>query len=456
MKIKSIKIEKLFDIFDYDINLENNENLLIITGPNGFGKTMILNIIYSLFNRRFFFFQKLVFNKIEITLDNSISIKITKKGKGESKLKLFSSFSSDKEIVEKRDATNFDMDFSFYQNRNLIDKFEYQELYDKRVEGIIRNYLPIRRYNESQWIDARTERVMTIEEIVNDYSNELPEDILKEIFSIKSEKVMQFLNSIKVHLIKEQRLFRKVNNKDKDRWNNEDRPSSYMTETIQEYSQQLKNLINLNIQDFFKISQQLDSTYPTRLISEKGKLTEEDYNLRFKALNEKQEKLKRHGLYESKQAVLEYSNSDGKALLVYLNDLGRKLSVFDDLLNKLELFSSILNERRFTHKTIKIDRDKGFYFKTVTGKELSLIDLSSGEQHEVVLLYELIFNATQNTLVLIDEPEISLHITWQKEFINDLLKIIELQKIQVLIATHSPEIINDRWDLVYNLEDKER
>ena len=136
---------------------------------------------------------------------------------------------------------------------------------------------------------------------------------------------------------------------------------------------------------------------------------------------------------------------------MYLNDLERKLGVFDDLLEKLELFTSILNERRFTHKTIEIDREIGFYFKTITGKKLELTQLSSGEQHEVVLLYELIFNAEQNILVLIDEPEISLHVTWQKEFLNDLMRIIEIQNIQVVIATHSPSIINDRWDLVYNL-----
>jgi len=70
-----------------------------------------------------------------------------------------------------------------------------------------------------------------------------------------------------------------------------------------------------------------------------------------------------------------------------------------------------------------------------------------------VLLYELIFNTDPNTLVLIDEPEISLHVTWQKEFINDLIEIIELQKIQVITATHSPQIVNGRWDLTYNLAD---
>jgi len=63
----------------------------------------------------------------------------------------------------------------------------------------------------------------------------------------------------------------------------------------------------------------------------------------------------------------------------------------------------------------------------------------------------LLFKAEENSLVLIDEPEISLHVVWQREFLNDIQEIIELQKIDVVIATHSPQIINDRWDLTVGL-----
>jgi len=101
---------------------------------------------------------------------------------------------------------------------------------------------------------------------------------------------------------------------------------------------------------------------------------------------------------------------------------------------------------------VKIDPNRGFSFFTQKNKPLDLKDLSSGEQHEVVLLYELIFKTKPNTLVLIDEPEISLHIAWQNEFLNDIMEIIRLQQIQVLIATHSPQIINEYWDLTVNLE----
>ena len=39
------------------------------------------------------------------------------------------------------------------------------------------------------------------------------------------------------------------------------------------------------------------------------------------------------------------------------------------------------------------------------------------------------------------------------KFLNDIKEIINLQNIDIVIATHSPQIINERWDLTVNLED---
>ena len=107
-------------------------------------------------------------------------------------------------------------------------------------------------------------------------------------------------------------------------------------------------------QKSFAQTQELDSSYPIRLRGEKNVLSEKEYKTRYNALKNKQEKLKEFGLYESKQEFLTYSLDDAKALSVYLKDIEKKLSVFDDLLEKLEIFTSILNERRFTFKSINI------------------------------------------------------------------------------------------------------
>lgn len=445
--VKSIEIIGLFEMFNYKIDYPTAENVLIITGPNGFGKTQVLNIIFNLFNRKFHFFTNLVFNRIIISLSENVKIIIEKTSiSNDQQLELGDVF--DDGIAPDKEKK--DLKFIFYENDIEIEVYNYSIDLSEHLIRYIDRVLPVNRIAQNKWIDNISEKILGTDELLQLYGDQLPAEISNKIGRIKTEKTNEILQSINVHLIREQRLFKKVQNSPRNYRN--EREQTIMIETIETYSNELKNSILEISQQSFIISQSLDSTYPNRLISEKSKVSNEEYDDRFAKLTQKQDKLTRNGLYESKQKVLTYSPDDSKALLVYLNDLEKKLSVFDELLEKLELFTSILNERRFTYKSIAIDREKGFYFKTDKGKVLNLNELSSGEQHEVVLLYELIFKTKAGILVLIDEPEISLHITWQKEFLDDLLRIIKLRDFQVLIATHSPSIINDRWDLVYNLE----
>ena len=95
---------------------------------------------------------------------------------------------------------------------------------------------------------------------------------------------------------------------------------------------------------------------------------------------------------------------------------------------------------------MSIDPELGFVFKTSRGLSLSPENLSSGEQHELVLLYDLLFNVEPGTLVLIDEPEISLHVGWQQKFLSDVSDIARLTSLRFVVATHSPQIIHKWWE----------
>jgi len=77
--------------------------------------------------------------------------------------------------------------------------------------------------------------------------------------------------------------------------------------------------------------------------------------------------------------------------------------------------------------------------------------LSSGEQHLVALFAMLLFSAGPASIVLIDEPEISLHAAWKHSFLDDISEVARLADLQVLLATHSSGIINGRWDLTEEL-----
>lgn len=93
--------------------------------------------------------------------------------------------------------------------------------------------------------------------------------------------------------------------------------------------------------------------------------------------------------------------------------------------------------RMFTgSKTIEFS-DTGINIKTGTGEDIGLASLSSGEKHMLGIFIETLL-AEYNSL-LIDEPEISLHVDWQKELISSMHQLN--QRTQLILATHSPEIM---------------
>ncbi|WP_426990565.1 AAA family ATPase [Pseudarthrobacter sp. Y6] len=132
----------------------------------------------------------------------------------------------------------------------------------------------------------------------------------------------------------------------------------------------------------------------------------------------------------------------------------QKLESFRELLSRLDLFTETLN-RRFHRKRVFFREDRSLAIEGSSGRMLSVANLSSGEQHELILTKYLLFDAKPNALVLIDEPEISLHVAWQKAFLDDLQSFSSVSNVRFIIATHSPQIINNSWHLTQALGDPE-
>lgn len=151
--------------------------------------------------------------------------------------------------------------------------------------------------------------------------------------------------------------------------------------------------------------------------------------------------------------ILQQEQTDNSKLSVfalYLDHEQQKLQVFQELLAKAEIFVRIINEK-FAQKHVKLDSSDGYIVTNEIGEKVPLDGLSSGEQHELLLLHKLLFEIKPNTLVLIDEPELSMHVVWQRDFLDDLLDIAQLVKIDVIVATHSPYIVGDHTDLLVQL-----
>jgi predicted ATP-binding protein involved in virulence len=79
--IKSLIIEKLFGRFNYELQTKVG-GVTIITGPNGYGKSTILQIIDAISNKKVRLFFNLEFQSIECIFSNNHSVKIEKSAEG--------------------------------------------------------------------------------------------------------------------------------------------------------------------------------------------------------------------------------------------------------------------------------------------------------------------------------------------------------------------------------------
>lgn len=448
MKLEKVEIVNLFNMFTHEIKLNQEERITIITAPNGFGKTIALKCIHGLFNKKLSFFMKLKFEKIIYTFDNNIKVEIDK-----TRVRLQED--EDEETFVER------LNFLYYENSLITSSFEYpsKKMMSMAKRSIplnrIEDYLPsyYRRIDREEWVNENTKEVLSLDEVLYKFNDVLPDRYLNRLSIRFPEEFNEVINSLEVYLIQEQRLVLREPISDHHM-----RREVVITDTIEKYARELSRLIKDKIDNYAEITQTLDSSFPKRLFQQNNiKCTTEELKDRLDALQEKRQKLSEYGLLKADEDSLfseeNIKESDTKVLSLYISDNEKKLEVYDSLIDRIDTFTRILNERRFTFKEIGIDKDKGFLFKSIQDEELSLTELSSGEQHEVVLLFELLFKAKENSLVLIDEPEISLHVVWQMAFLEDIKDIINLQKIDVVIATHSPQIINDNWDLTVNLEE---
>ncbi|MBA4155728.1 AAA family ATPase, partial [Flavobacterium sp.] len=76
--------------------------------------------------------------------------------------------------------------------------------------------------------------------------------------------------------------------------------------------------------------------------------------------------------------------------------------------------------------------------------------LSSGEQQILILFSYIAFNSQNGKIFIIDEPELSLHIKWQEDFLEKLEKITP-KNTQLILATHSPILANKKKEKAITL-----
>ncbi|MEA5627094.1 AAA family ATPase [Nostoc sp. UHCC 0251] len=447
MRIKQIYVSGLFGIFDHVIPLNMDERITIIHGPNGFGKTAILRILNSFFNSRYAELRAIPFKKFRIEFDDSTSVEII----------------NNIESLEKPKNKVF---FNFYKHDLKTDSFTLKRVNYRDEREVFMSF------SSDDLIPVKEQLYPTKLMNFSIEKHRYLEDYLQGFYSLsssnfKSQEEPDWLgelrSNIHIRLIESQRLLNFIPNHSSRR--SAETPS--ILSTVSAYSDELAKLMQDKFKEYGTISQSLDRTFPIRVVKQQPStdLTDEQLRHQLNELEATRSRLIEVGLLDKDEDTefqiqpQDIDESTKNALSVYVQDVEKKLSVFAEIASKIDLLRKIINNKfAYSYKEINFSKEKGFVVTTSYGSSLSNsktllpTDLSSGEQHELVLLYELLFKVKPNSLVLIDEPELSLHVGWQVQFLKDLQDITQLADLNILMATHSPDIIQDRWDLTVELK----
>jgi ABC-type cobalamin/Fe3+-siderophores transport system ATPase subunit len=90
-----------------------------------------------------------------------------------------------------------------------------------------------------------------------------------------------------------------------------------------------------------------------------------------------------------------------------------------------------------------IDRKSNEIQFVQSGEVLTPYQLSSGEKQMLVIMLTVLVENGEPHALLMDEPEISLHIEWQQQLIGLIRELNP--KAQIILSTHSPALIMDGW-----------
>ena len=448
-RVTRINVTGLFGIFDHEIPLDSAERVTIIHGPSGFGKTVVLRMIAALGRGPKTIFEHTPFTEFRVTFEDGTERIIRRQTPPKT----------------ERGGSPVNLAFLIRDRSGAVTQLPAPEL-PTLPHSLLREIdqsvpSPYRLREPGYWVDNRG-RQFSLSEILEKF----PDAGVMLPASFRTRRYFPESLDLPVFFIETNRLgadpSRQERNLDDDgqltRHPDLHVSRRGLSSRVKQYSEDLIDRIKSVLGEYAKNSQDSDRTFPARLVKfvpGGGRALPERQILdRMEQIEKKRLRLISLGLLDSESGLANLSEEDirhqPEALTIYVGDVQQKLSVFDDLAGRIGILKDIINNR-FQYKELKIDREQGFEVLTGGGQPIQLEDLSSGEQHELVVLYELLFRAPENALVLIDEPEISLHAAWQKRFLPDLIDILQVTDAYAIVATHSPMIIGERWDLTRKL-----
>lgn len=442
-QINSFKIEGLFGTKDVELIFDKSVHIYI--GENGLGKTTILNALYYIIAQKFDELVNINFIRIEIAI-NRKKYRITKID-----LKHY----LEKNNVRRRTGVNSRLNKFLKDNdivvlRKIIEKKDLSDLdkmteVRKYIEGIGLKLSVSTQYlydtiNDIVVYRSQNTDIEQLSDVLNDLS-------LNLIYCPTYRRVEKDLKDLLEQIKKERPVFSFYDDDDDDDGIKKMSRMihfgmSDVKDRIEEITRKIANisrekldalsvdLLKREITGFpesKKLGKEEKATIKTILQRDQISLTEDEQGA---VIN----MIENGDIYKPQNKQLLY-------LVTQLLNIYDSYSVYTKgIKGFVEVCNKYLFEKKFTYNEIELKLElKG----TQTSEAIDLNCLSSGEKQIISMFSMVYLEPEKNFILLIDEPELSLSINWQKTLIPD---IMDSHRCDFLFATtHSPFIFDNRY-----------
>lgn len=143
-----------------------------------------------------------------------------------------------------------------------------------------------------------------------------------------------------------------------------------------------------------------------------------------------------------------YNVSKTHSLVAHYENLEKKRA---EIFAPRDTFISVVNGLFDGRKTLAISEKNELVVTTKQGNQILIEDLSSGEKQLLIILGEALLQEESSVVYIADEPELSLHVSWQEQLTTAISRLNK--NAQVVFATHSPDIVGAHSDKIINMEE---
>jgi hypothetical protein len=419
--IEYIDIIGLFGRYDVKVSLDNQVNIFI--GENGLGKTTILNCVYYILEKKFLKLLKIRFSEIQVKFRDEtslyrVSIEDIEDYKNKKKiypLELFEikEFDDDFRLNKDKKASLINTKKFNYSNKlkkgNFENVLELEKIISKNIKQKI-IYLPTYRRIESEFKSFRkNNNYGRIELYESEFESESEELLIKFGMSDVEEAIDRILKEIRLIAMS---------------------GFSKMTGILlKQYVDDSNSERFLNLNKKPKVDYQTLEIILTRL----GKEIEEKYQKQILNLFKEEKMEDNKYLWNLIENLIHNYNQQKK--------YDDKIKKFADTCNKY------LNDKQFYYNQSTLSLEI-YLISDIRQRRniIKLAQLSSGEKQIISLFSKLYLedNGNKKNIIIIDEPELSLSLKWQKMLLPDIIKTENCDLL--LTVTHSPFIFDNEFD----------